>query len=205
MFVIIDYGTGNSGSILNMLRKVGVDGCVSSDPEVIKNSKALILPGVGAFDNAIKKFDESGLRSLIEEEVLVNKKPFLGVCLGMQLLFDKSEEGVLSGLGWIPGRVKRFNFDNIEAKLKVPHMGWSVVNSPNNSELFFEGFEEHRFYFVHSFHVVCDPKYVIGTAQYGYEFVCAVRKDNIWATQFHPEKSHKFGIQLFKQFVNLVC
>lgn len=206
MVVIIDYGTGNSGSILNMLRKVGAKGVISNDPEIISQAHALILPGVGAFDNAMRKFNESGLRNLVEIEVLIKKKPFLGVCLGMQLLFDKSEEGQEKGLSWIPGTVEKFDYEKRDLpKQKVPHMGWNVVTPENESILFDNSESELRFYFVHTYHVVCDSKYVIGTSKYGYKFVCAVQKDNILATQFHPEKSHKFGMQLFKNFVNSIC
>jgi len=205
MIVIIDYGTGNTGSILNMIRKVGGEAIISSTFSEIESATALILPGVGAFDNAIKKFNDSGLKEVIEKRVLLDKIPFLGVCLGMQLLFETSEEGQLPGLGWIKGKVKRFDFSLHSAeKLKVPHMGWNIVRPVPETELF-NALDTFRFYFVHTFHVCCPEEYVIGRTTYGYPFVCAVRKDNIWAVQFHPEKSHKFGIILFKNFLELLC
>lgn len=201
MIVIIDIGVGNVGSMLNMLRKVGVEGCISSDPDEINNSTALILPGVGAFDHVVEALNRSNLKEVIENKVLKEKVPFLGVCVGMQLLFEKSEEGTLAGLGWIPGEVKKFQLQN----LKVPHMGWNIVRTTQENSLLPITEEEQRFYFVHSYHAHCDKEYAIGTSQYGYDFVCAVKRDNIFGVQFHPEKSHRFGMELFKRFAEEIC
>lgn len=201
MIVIIDIGVGNVGSMLNMLRKIGAEAKISSSPEEILSAKALVLPGVGAFDHVVTALDESNLKEVIEKKVLAEKVPFLGVCVGMQLLFDSSEEGEIAGLGWLPGEVCKFQVSN----LKIPHMGWNVVQTSRDNKLIPEMNEEQRFYFVHSYHVVCDPEYVIGVARYGYDFSCAVNKDNIYGVQFHPEKSHRFGMELFKRFVDKIC
>ena len=207
MIIILDYGMGNTASILNMLRHVGGDAIISSDRQKIAEADALILPGVGAFDNAMQKLNNTGLVDLLEQRVIEDKIPFLGICLGMQLLFESSEEGKLPGLGLIPGVVKRFDFSYLnDPQLKNPHMGWNVVEHKAES-LLFNGFvPDPRFYFVHSYHAVCsDTDHVAATCEYGYPFVCAVQRDNIYAVQFHPEKSHKFGIQLFKNFLEQVC
>lgn len=202
MIVILDYGMGNAGSILNMINRIGGTAIISSNREDILQASALILPGVGAFDNGMEKIRSSGLLALIEKKVLVDKVPFLGICLGMQLLFESSEEGVIPGLGWINGTVKKFKFEN--QNLKVPHMGWNVVKSDHL--LFKSERPELRFYFVHSYHVNCsDEKNAIAKVNYGYDFVCGVQKDNIYGIQFHPEKSHKFGMEFFLHFLRDIC
>lgn len=203
MIVILDYGMGNTASILNMIRRVGGEAVISSDRQLTLESNALILPGVGAFDNAMQKLNDAGLVDLIKQRVQEDKIPFLGICLGMQLLFDSSEEGASAGLGLIPGVVKRFDFSRLDkCGLKIPHMGWNTVQPKEESPLF-KGFEpDPRFYFVHSYHAVCvDSSHVAATCDYGYPFACAVQKDNIFAAQFHPEKSHKFGMKLFENFL----
>jgi len=205
MIVIIDYGMGNCGSMQNMIKKSGYKAIISGKQEDIELATTLILPGVGAFDNAMKKLTESGLIDIIQKKVLIDKVRFLGVCLGMQLLFSHSEEGNHSGLGWLEGSVERFSFSSPEyLSLKIPHMGWNEITSPNSSFIFAQ-MEQPRFYFVHSFHVNCPKEYVIGEAIYGYNFVCAVNKENIFGAQFHPEKSHKFGLQFFKNFLGETC
>ena len=205
MIVIIDYGTGNTGSILNMIRKVGYEAKISNSQDDILSASVLILPGVGAFDNAIKKFNASGLRQIIEQRVISDKIPFLGICLGMQLIFEASEEGSEKGLGWVPGKVKRFDFKGGKySHLKTPHMGWNIVKPVKDCNLF-DGLKEPRFYFVHSYYVSCDDDFMLAVANYGHKFVCSIQKDNIYATQFHPEKSHKFGIRFFKNFLETVC
>nr|WP_320017314.1 imidazole glycerol phosphate synthase subunit HisH [uncultured Desulfobacter sp.] len=198
---------GNTGSIINMIRRVGGDAIISADDQDISTAAALILPGVGAFDNGMEKLRASGLLPVIEKRIFDDKIPILGICLGMQLLFESSEEGAFEGLGWIPGQVKRFNFsDTSQAGLKIPHMGWNEIQ-PANNHLLFAGLEsEARFYFVHSYHIVCDvDKYSIAKAVYGYAFTCAVQNDNIYGVQFHPEKSHRFGMGLFKNFLENIC
>jgi len=207
MIVILDYGVGNAGSIHNMIRHVGGDAVISSCNQIISDASALILPGVGAFDHGMDKLCSSGLLSIIKKRIFDDKIPILGICLGMQLLFESSEEGALKGLGWIPGQVKRFDFsDTSQTGLKIPHMGWNEIQPANNHPLFAGLESEARFYFVHSYHIVCNSdQYAIASAAYGYTFTCAVQNDNIYGVQFHPEKSHRFGMRLFKNFLENIC
>ena len=193
---------GNSGSIKNMLKFLGVDSVITSDPSLISEATALILPGVGSFDNGIIKL--KGLESFnrICEKVIIDKVPFLGICLGMQLLFNSSEEGSQKGLGWINGEVRKFKTD-LSNELKVPHMGWNEVQITQENLLLKKNFDEQRFYFVHSYYVDCESKDSIGLTNYGIRFTSAVNSNNIFGVQFHPEKSHKFGIQLFQNFIKL--
>jgi len=203
--VIIDYGMGNLGSIQNILRHVGADSIVSSLPSDIESADKLILSGVGAFDSAVKKIHDMALLSVLSEQVLENKIPILGICLGMQLFTTKSEEGELPGFGWIEGKTVKFRFDTELQKLKIPHMGWNIVHPRKESKLFHNMPEGPRFYFVHSYHVLCkNQEDVLCVTHYGYDFGSAIEKDNIYGTQFHPEKSHKFGMQLVKNFTELV-
>ncbi len=206
MIVILDYGMGNLGSIQNMLKRVGAPAAkISSDPKDIEQAEKLILPGVGSFDTGMQRLRETGLIGLLNEKVLKAKTPTLGVCLGMQLITKISEEGELPGLGWIDAETIRFRFDSKQTGLKVPHMGWNTVNIKREGILF-KGMEPSpRFYFVHSFHVVShNPEDVLGTTEYGYEFASALQHGHIMAAQFHPEKSHKFGMKLYKNFVDYV-
>jgi len=201
MITIIDYGMGNLGSVANMIKKVGGKSIITSNKDDIKNAKKILLPGVGAFDSAVKNLKKLHLWDLIKEKVLVEKVPIMGICLGMQLLTKGSEEGELDGFGFIDAYAKRFEFEKED--LKIPHMGWNVVNLQKKSKLF-EGMEhqENRFYFVHSFAVECkENKDILTTTHYGYDFVSSFEKENIIGCQFHPEKSHKFGMKLFKNFV----
>ena len=194
--------------MLNMIRKAGGRAELCSNPLDLASASAVILPGVGSFDNGIDKLKKSGFLEVLEKIVLVDKLPFLGVCLGMQLLFDKSEEGKSPGLGLIEGDVTRFDFADMRSheRLKIPHMGWNLVYPKSNENLFYGLEEEARFYFVHSYHVNCTySSDILATANYGYEFTCAVRRENIWGAQFHPEKSHRFGIQFFKNFLKEIC
>ena len=205
MNIIIDYGMGNIGSIHNMLKKVGYVSQISSDPDVIRNANKLILPGVGAFDTGIKNLEDRALINVLNECVLKNKTPILGICLGMQLITKSSEEGTLPGLNWIEAKTIHFKFEDNEI-LKVPHMGWNIVDVNKESKLF-KGMEnqENRFYFVHSYHVVCENREdVLSSTHYGIEFTSSIEHENIYATQFHPEKSHKFGMQLLKNFMELI-
>ena len=203
MIIIVDYGMGNLGSILNMLKKVGIpDAKVSSLPSDIERADKLILPGVGAFDTGMQRLRETGLIGLLNEKVLSAKTPTLGVCLGMQLLTKFSEEGQLPGLGWIDAETVRFRFDPMKTGLKIPHMGWNTVKVSQPGTLFLDMYDEPRFYFVHSFHVVShNPDDVVAVTEYGYEFASVIQHGHIMAAQFHPEKSHKFGMKLYKNFV----
>jgi imidazole glycerol-phosphate synthase subunit HisH len=204
MIVIIDYKMGNIGSIANMLKKIGANSCVSNEAEVIMKADKIILPGVGSFDSGITNLIGLGLDDILKENVFLRKKPVLGICLGMQLFANKSEEGILPGLGFINAEVKKFDFAKKEYDkiLKVPHMGWNGVRCIKDSPILRKRIDqEDRFYFVHSYYVDCfDKEDVIGISHYGIDFISAYCKDNIMGVQFHPEKSHKYGIELFKNF-----
>ena len=205
MIAIIDYGSGNLGSITNMLKVIGAKSVVTNNIEVIRNAKKIILPGVGSFDNGMNNLIEMGLDKIIKEEAKTGK-PILGICLGMQLLGRKSEEGQLEGLGLIPFDNVKFNFENIDEKqqaiLKIPHMGWDIVESKKNVPLLKNIKDQPRFYFVHSYHALCDnDENILMTCDYGYQFAASVFKDNVYGVQFHPEKSHNFGMRLLNNFV----
>ena len=201
MITIIDYGMGNLGSIKNMLKKIGVDSLISNRKDEIVAADKLILPGVGAFDKAMLNLKKLDLIDLLNKKVLDEKVPILGICLGMQLLAKSSAEGKEKGLGWIDGEVLKFNVDK---SLKVPHMGWNRVCPKNEDTLFKNMYKEPRFYFVHTYYFKCNnDDEVLSTTDYGGDFVSAVNKENIYGVQFHPEKSHKFGMKLFENFSQL--
>jgi glutamine amidotransferase len=203
MIVIIDYGLGNLGSIQNMLKKIGVPSLISGEADQIYKASKLILPGVGSFDNGMRNIHERGLLKVLDKAVIEDKKPVLGICLGMQLLTKSSEEGIMEGLSWIDAKTIKFNFPDSQ-KLRIPHMGWNNVKTAKNHPLLNEMEEESRFYFVHSYYVKCaDEKDVLMYCDYGIDFACAVQRDNIIGVQFHPEKSHKFGLKLMKAFAEL--
>jgi glutamine amidotransferase len=202
MIVIVDYGLGNLGSIVNMLKKIGAHATLSADASVIEKATKLILPGVGAFDHGMKNLTDLGLVPVLNKKVIVEKTPILGLCLGMQLFTRRSEEGRLPGLGWLDAETVRFRLDQTQTKLRVPHMGWNVIKVCQTNPIFEGLYEEARFYFVHSFHVLChDAQDVLAQTHYGYEFPSVIGHGNIIGTQFHPEKSHKFGMKLLKNFV----
>jgi glutamine amidotransferase len=200
MIVVVDSGMGNLGSILNMLKKIGIEARLSADAADVGRAEKLILPGIGAFDVGMRSLAGRGLIEPLNERVLAARVPVLGICLGMQLLAMTSEEGQLPGLGWLRAETRRFRFNGGEP-LRVPHMGWNAVRATGRHALF-EGLEdEPRFYFVHSYHLAChDIDDVAGVTHYGYDFPAAVARGNIMGTQFHPEKSHRFGMQLLKNF-----
>ena len=204
--VIVDYRTSNIKSVANMVRKIGGIPLITSDPVEILSGGKIILPGIGAFDVAVKNLRAFGLIEALNEAVLVRKTPILGICLGMQLFAAGSEEGELPGLGWIPGYVRRFGFNVGHFDLPVPHMGWDYVKAIRESDpLFVNVPHPMRFYFVHSYHFVCkEPQDVLAVTRYGYDFASAVSRENIWGVQFHPEKSHKFGMQLLRNFVERI-
>ncbi len=204
MITIVDYGLGNLASIKNMFKKIGYPSVVTGDLKEIEKADKLLLPGVGAFDNGMKNIVQRDLLPVLNKKALEDKIPVLGICLGMQLLTNKSEEGILPGLGWIDGACKKFDLKAIDEKLKVPHMGWNDVQPLHTEGLFKDYKDEISFYFVHSYHVVCEDKTnVLATTSYGVDFTCAIQKGNIMGVQFHPEKSHKFGMQLLKNFSTL--
>jgi imidazole glycerol-phosphate synthase subunit HisH len=204
VIVIIDYGMGNLGSVMNMLKKIGACACISADAETIARADKFILPGVGSYDMGMQNLSSRGLVDILNEEVLNRQKPILGICLGAQLLTCRSEEGALPGLGWIEAETVRFSFPDGENQLKIPHMGWNEIAITRDNSLL-RGFEEApRFYFVHSYYLRCNlAADVIAAATHGIEFAAAVNHHNIWGTQFHPEKSHKFGLKVLKNFNDL--
>jgi len=201
MIAILDYGLGNLGSISNMLKVIGEKSKITNDVESIRKSDGIILPGVGAFDAGMSKLNESGLTDVIKEEADKGKQ-ILGICLGMQLLGNRSEEGSMPGLSLIPFECKKFNF--VDKSLKIPHMGWDIVDFRKQHPLL-EGLTgQQRYYFVHSYYAVCENSdNVLMTCDYGIEFACSVVKDNVMGVQFHPEKSHDFGLALLTNFVNI--
>ena len=204
MIVIVDYGVGNLGSIINMLKKAGVKAIASSDPEVLQQAEKLILPGVGAFDAGMNKLNECGLVPLLNHLALEKKVPFLGLCLGLQLMTRKSEEGQTQGLGWLDAETRRFKFGPDQAQLKIPHMGWNTIEVRQNHPLFAALDHEARFYFVHSFYVRShDLDAVLAETDYGGYFHSIFGKGNIMGFQFHPEKSHKYGMRLLKNFAEM--
>lgn len=195
---------GNVGSILNMLKKIGVEVTASKDSSVIDKADKLILPGVGTYDKGMSSLLELGLIEGIRYQTITKGKPLLGICLGMQLLGRKSEEGHSDGLSLIDFDNKRFSLPE-ESTLKIPHMGWDVVSFQMADPLLDGINQMQRYYFVHSYHAVCDnTENILMNCDYGYTFPAAVKKDNIYGVQFHPEKSHKFGMALLENFARRV-
>jgi len=201
MIVIVDYGVGNLGSIANMIRRIGSTAQISADHEVISAADKLILPGVGAFGRGMSNLNERGLIPVLERRVRQDGVPLLGLCLGMQLLTLGSEEGNAQGLGWIDANTVRFRVD--ETRMKVPHMGWNTMRTVRPHPLL-DGLEpDSRFYFVHSYHVSlpADSDDGLGISTYGQDFASAIGRHNVMGVQFHPEKSHRFGMALLRNFV----
>ena len=203
MVTIIDYGMGNLGSIRNMFKRINVESEITGDPDKIVKATKILLPGVGAFDAAMERISSSGLQPMLNQKALEEKIPVLWICLGMQLLTKSSEEGVLPGLGWIDAETIRFKFEE-RSPLKVPHMGWNRVYPANESPLTYNLPEEPRFYFVHSYHVRArNLSDVLMTTRYGLDFHSVVQHNNIFGAQFHPEKSHFFGMKLLQNFASI--
>ncbi|MBA2868490.1 imidazole glycerol phosphate synthase subunit HisH [Methanococcus maripaludis] len=202
MIAIIDYGMGNVGSIKNMIAKIGFDAIITDDPELISKATKLILPGVGSFDSGMTNLKDLGLIDILDKKVVQEKTPLLGICLGMQLLTNSSEEGCLKGLGFINAKTVKFKLSD---RFKIPHMGWNYVKVIIKNKLSDNLIENSRFYFVHSYYVICeDKKNILMTTEYENEFASAFSKDNIYGVQFHPEKSHKFGMKLIENFIKKV-
>jgi glutamine amidotransferase len=203
VITIVDYGVGNIGALENMFDFLGVDCTVSNRPEDVGNADKLLLPGVGAFDTAVNALNRQNLIPALNYAVCRRKRPILGVCLGMQLLCRGSQEGDLPGLGWIDADVRRLEVPS-GSKLKVPHIGWADVRPIRETNLFPKIHSMERFYFVHSYHVCCDrPNDVAAVVDFGREICCSVSAGNIYGVQFHPEKSHRFGMRLLKAFGDL--
>jgi len=203
MIGIVDYNMGNLASVINAFAKVGADATLESDPSKLAQYDKLILPGVGAFGDAMEHLKSNGMDEAVKAYAKTGK-PLLGICLGMQLLFESSEEfGSTEGLGLIPGKVVAFDEKRFDHALKVPHMGWNELFVQKETALFTDMQKDFYLYFVHSFHAVCDDKYAIGKTHYGYEFVSAVQNGNIYGIQPHPEKSHENGLKIIKNFSKL--
>lgn len=201
MITIVDYGLGNIGAFANTYKRLNIPTKIATRAEDIATAQHIILPGVGSFDHAMTLLDESGMRHSLDAAARGGDQRILGVCVGMQMLAEASEEGVAPGLGWIRGRVRAFASNAASAALPMPHMGWNDVSAAVPSVLF-RGLEtDARFYFLHSFYFdAADPETELARASYGFEFACAVRCGNIFGVQFHPEKSHHWGTQLLKNF-----
>lgn len=201
MITIVDYGLGNLVSVKNMLKKLGVKATITDNISEINSSQKLILPGVGSFDNGMNLIKQKNLLDVLNQKVLVEKVPVLGICLGMQLLCKSSEEGHEKGLGWIDAEVIKFKFE--DHSLKIPHMGWNYIDVKKENPLIKKEYR-HRFYFVHSYYVKCNNDAdVIATCNYGTDFTCMVNHNNIYGAQFHPEKSLKFGMSLLNNFASI--
>lgn len=204
MIAIINYGSGNVQAIANIYNKLNIENIITNDEIIIEKASKLILPGVGAFDEVMNQLNLSGLKGILNKEVIEKNKPVLGVCVGMQILGHKSEEGEALGLGWIDGEVKKMSIENLKHKPYLPHMGWNSVEVKKKNPIISNIDIEMGFYFLHSYHFVCkDPNDVLLSTHYGDIITSSVAHDNIFGMQFHPEKSHSNGIQIFKNFAEL--
>lgn len=203
MIAVVDYGVGNLGSIINMFKRIGQVAVRASDRETLAAAERILLPGVGSYDVALERLEKLDLIGPLSERVLEKKTPVLGICLGMQIMGNSSEEGEQKGLSWIDGKAIKFAFPSAE-NVKIPHMGWSYVSPSKTHHLTKYMGEDNRYYFVHSYHFVCsNPDNELMSAHFGgMQFTPAIVQGNIAAVQFHPEKSHRYGLELMKQFSN---
>jgi imidazole glycerol-phosphate synthase subunit HisH len=205
MITIIDYNMGNVASIENILKRIGADAKITSDPSEISNAEKIILPGVGSFDYGMRNINNLRITEVLEEKVLKGNTPLLGICLGMQLLTEDSEEGSLKGLGFIKAHTIKFKSEHNGEKLIIPHMGWDYIYPKSDTVLFKNSLDNMRFYFVHSYYVECEnEENILATTVYGNKFASVIGKGNIMGVQFHPEKSHKYGMNLLRNFVEMV-
>ena len=204
MITIINYGLGNIKAFVNVYNRLNIKTKIANSASDLIDAEKLILPGVGSFDYAMEMLNSSGLRDELEKQVLINNIPIMGVCVGLQMLANSSDEGFLPGLGWIDGHVKLFEPENIPYKIHLPHMGWNKISQVKESKIFAEIDREARFYFLHSYYFSCnnsDDK--ISVSEYGVKFTSAINRDNIYGVQFHPEKSHSNGVKLLNNFAEL--
>jgi glutamine amidotransferase len=206
MIGIINYGSGNIQAVANIYKRVGILHKIVNTVNDFEGTDKLILPGVGAFDTTMRVLNSSGLRDALDFHVLIKHKPVLGICVGMQIMSNGSEEGIESGLGWIKGKVKKFHVSNLEQKPYLPHMGWNTVDPMENARLFNNIDKRLGFYFVHSYYFdTAENSSIMAQTNYGNLFTSAVYKDRIFGVQFHPEKSHSNGITLLTNFAELQC
>lgn len=204
MIAIVDYGSGNVAAIANIYKSLNVPHMVTSDCDELARADRFILPGVGAFDVTMRHLTDSGMFNLLNEQVLGLKKKVLGICVGMQVLAESSEEGELPGLGWIPGRVRKIDASLLPGNPKLPHMGWNSIHLKKESHMLNSVDVERGFYFLHSYYFdATNADDVSATVQYGMEIPCAVERDNVFGMQFHPEKSHSNGVAVFRNFAEL--
>lgn len=201
MIGVIDYGLGNINAFLNIYKRLHIEAKPLQKVEDFDGVTKLILPGVGAFDHAMSTFNDSGMRERVEKMVFEEEVPIVGICVGMQILAKSSDEGVLPGLGWIDGVVKKFDESKIKFVTRLPHMGWNHVDVDLNSPIFKDFPPRSNFYFLHSYYFVCNnPQDSIAKSDYGINFTCALNSNNIYGVQFHPEKSHNYGVKLLENF-----
>jgi imidazole glycerol-phosphate synthase subunit HisH len=204
MITIINYGLGNIRAFANVYKRLSIPVAIATRAQDLEGASKLIVPGVGAFDHAMELLNGSGMREALDDMALRQAVPILGVCVGMQILAGSSEEGRLSGLGWIEGRVRRFDENTLHQPPRLPHMGWNDVVPKSGARLFGGLERDSRFYFLHSYYFDCASNdNVLATSEYGIAFGCAVRSNNIYGVQFHPEKSHDYGVRLLKNFAEL--
>lgn len=204
MIGIVDYGVGNVLAFANMYKRMNIPSRRVAKSEDLAEVDRIILPGVGSFDFAVAKLNESGLREGLNQFVLNFSKPVLGICVGMQMLADSSDEGQLPGLGWIPGVVKKFSFEKAAAPIRLPHMGWNNISVSRDTHLLRDLNEDAWFYYLHSYYYVCSELAdELASCDYGIRFSCAVNRENIYGVQFHPEKSHEYGSRLLRNFAEI--
>jgi len=204
MIALIDYGSGNINAIANIYKRLNIEFEATKDPDRLKKAKKLILPGVGDFDETMELLNNLGVVNALNELVVEKKIPILGVCVGMQILGESSEEGKIKGFGWIKGNVRKIDESLLKTKPHLPHMGWNTVNPVKKDPVFDNVNKKNGFYFLHSYYFDCqNQEDILATSDYGKTFASAIRHENVYGFQFHPEKSHQNGVELFKNFANI--
>lgn len=203
MVTLVNYGLGNIQAFANIYKQLNIAVHIARSAEELAGAKKIVLPGVGAFDHAMSRLDASGMRTCLDDMVLNQQCPVLGICVGMQMMARGSDEGTMPGLSWLDAEVKRFDEAGFQGKTHLPHMGWNDV-LPSEADGLFKGLDKPRFYFLHSYHFVpCNPVHVLATTDYNGPFASAVRSGHIFGVQFHPEKSHQWGVRLLKNFAEM--